>query len=86
MIVDVRTPEEFKSGHLADAVNIDYRSPDFKSNVDKLDRNKEYLIYCRSGARSAGATQMMLDLGFTRLHNLTGGITGWINAGYPTVP
>lgn len=86
MIIDVRTLEEFKSGHLADAVNIDYKSPDFRTNVDKLDRNKEYLIYCRSGARSAGAARVMLDLGFTRLHNLTSGITGWISAGYPTVP
>jgi rhodanese-related sulfurtransferase len=85
MIIDVRTADEFKSGHLAGAVNIDYRSPDFKSNIDQLDRHKEYLIYCRSGVRSAGAMQIMLDLGFSRLHNLITGILGWTGEGYPTV-
>lgn len=84
MIIDVRTADEFNSGHLANAVNIDYYSSDFKSNIAKLDRNKEYLIYCRTGVRGAAATQIMLDIGFTRVHNLTGGILEWTNAGYPT--
>jgi rhodanese-related sulfurtransferase len=85
VIIDVRTADEFKSGHLANAVNIDYYSPDFKSNINKLDRNKEYLIYCQTGIRGAAATQIMMDLSFTRLHNLSGGIVQWIDAGFPTV-
>jgi rhodanese-related sulfurtransferase len=85
IILDVRTADEFNSGHLAGAVNIDYYSPDFKANIDKLERKKEYFIYCRTGVRSAEATRIMLDLGFTRVHNLLGGITEWINAGYPVV-
>ena len=85
IIIDVRTADEFNSGHLAKAVNMDYSSSDFKSNVDKLDRNKEYLIYCQTGIRGAAATQIMLDLGFTKVHNLSGGIVQWLNAGYPTL-
>ncbi len=83
IILDVRTAEEFGSGHLANAVNLDYYSPDFKSNLGKLDRNKEYLVYCRTGARSTAATQIMADLGFTKVHNLSGGIVQWTNARYP---
>lgn len=83
IIVDLRTPDEFNSGYLANAVNIDYYSPDFKSNIDKLDRNREYLVYCRSGIRGAAATQIMIDLGFTKVYNLSGGIVQWIDAGNP---
>jgi rhodanese-related sulfurtransferase len=85
IIIDVRTPDEFNGGHLANAININYYSPEFKSNIDKLDRNKEYLIYCRTGVRGTGATQIMIDLGFTRVYNLAGGIVQWIDAGYPTL-
>jgi rhodanese-related sulfurtransferase len=85
IIIDVRTVDEFNSGHLADAVNIDYYSPDFKTNISKLDRNKDYLIYCRTGIRGTASTRIMLDLGFTRVHNLSGGIVEWISAGFPTV-
>ncbi len=83
-IIDVRTAGEFNGGHLAEAVNVDYYSPDFKSMVDKLNRNKEYLIYCQTGIRGRSATQIMLDMGFTKVHNLSGGIVEWMNAGYPT--
>jgi rhodanese-related sulfurtransferase len=85
IIVDVRTADEFSSGHLANAVNIDFYSPDFKSNIDKLDRNKEYLIYCRTGIRGAAAIKIMKELGFTRVYNLAGGIVQWIDAGYPVL-
>jgi len=83
IILDVRTPDEFDSGHLAKAVNLDYYEANFKSNLAKLDRNKEYLAYCRTGIRGAAATQIMLDLGFTKVHNLSGGIVQWISDGYP---
>jgi rhodanese-related sulfurtransferase len=85
IIIDVRTPDEFNGGYIAGAVNIDYYSSDFKDKIGQLDRKKEYLIYCRSGVRGAASVQIMLDLGFTRVHNLTGGIVQWINAGLPTV-
>jgi rhodanese-related sulfurtransferase len=85
IILDVRTPDEFNSGHLASAVNIDYYSSDFKDKIGQLDRNKEYLVYCRTGIRGASSVRIMLDLGFTKVQNLSGGIVEWVNAGYPTV-
>ena len=85
IIIDVRTADEFNSEHIANAINMDYYSPDFKSIVDKLDKNKQYLIYCRSGVRGTGATKIMLDIGFKDIYNLTGGIIRWIQDGSPTV-
>jgi rhodanese-related sulfurtransferase len=85
IIIDVRTATEFNNGHLAGAINIDFYSPDFKSSIDRLARNKEYLIYCLTGIRGAAAIRIMIDLGFNTVHNLSGGITQWMAAGYPTV-
>ncbi|MGB0526022.1 MAG: rhodanese-like domain-containing protein, partial [Flammeovirgaceae bacterium] len=58
-------------------ININFNSPDFISEVDELDKNKSYFIYCRSGARSANACMQMSTMGFTKLTNLQGGILGW---------
>ena len=69
MIIDVRTPAEFAGGHLDGAVNIDIQSPDFASQIDALDRNGSYVVYCRSGNRSGMAMAQMLDMGFTDVSN-----------------
>jgi phage shock protein E len=84
IIIDVRTADEFSGGQLTNAVDLDYYAPNFVSNVDKLDQNKKYLVYCQTGIRGAAATQILLDLGHTRVYNLMGGIVQWINAGYST--
>ena len=83
VILDVRTADEFNSGYIAGAINIDYYATEFKANIGKLDRNKQYLVYCRTGIRAAASVQIMLDLGFTQVQNLAGGITAWIQDGYP---
>jgi rhodanese-related sulfurtransferase len=85
VVLDVRTPEEYASGHLADAVNIDVRAADFSDKVGALDKNKSYLVYCRTGKRSLQATDIMKGLGFTDVTNLTGGITQWQADGGATV-
>jgi rhodanese-related sulfurtransferase len=82
VILDVRTPDEFNSEHLSKAINIDFYSPDFKSEVSKLERSKEYLIYCRTGIRGEAATRIMLEMSFSRVHNLTGGIVEWMAEGH----
>lgn len=69
MIVDVRTPAEFASGHLEGAINIDVRAADFDAQVDALDRDAEYLVYCRSGNRAGSAIDRMAAMGFTTLEN-----------------
>lgn len=85
VILDVRTASEFAAGHLAGAINIDFYQSDFKSKLSELARDKTYLLYCRTGVRSAKAVAIMDSLGFTRLYDLSGGITQWTQSGYPVV-
>lgn len=83
VVIDVRTPAEFAAGHLEGAVLVDYEAADFRDRVAELDRDASYLVYCRSGNRSAGARQVMEDLGFTDVVDVAGGITAWAGAGLP---
>ena len=82
VILDVRTPGEFSDGHIENAININYRSEDFRDEISKLERSKEYLIYCRTGNRSREALTIMTELGFRRVYHLAAGITEWIAEGY----
>jgi phage shock protein E len=70
VLVDVRTPSEFAAGHLDGAVNIDVQSPDFSQRIAALDPTATYLVYCRSGNRSAQAVSSMRAAGFTDLSDL----------------
>lgn len=70
VIIDVRTPEEFAGGHLDGAVNINLQSGVFEQEIAELPLDGEYLVYCRSGNRSAQAISIMQGLGFTDLTNL----------------
>lgn len=74
VIIDVRTPAEFAGGKLPGAKNIDIFSKDFANQIDKLDRDKTYLLYCRSGNRSGQACNIMAGRGFTKLYNMAGGV------------
>jgi rhodanese-related sulfurtransferase len=85
VVLDVRTPAEFMSGHLANAINIDIEGMQFNSDVSKLDKSKTYAVYCRSGRRSAIATDEMSKLGFKTLFNLEGGTGAWSAAGQTLV-
>jgi phage shock protein E len=69
VVVDVRTPEEFREGHLADAVLLDLTGGVFADQVGELDRDATYLVYCRSGNRSGQAVRMMADLGFVEVYD-----------------
>ena len=73
-ILDIRTPAEFAAGHLDGAQNIDFYSTTFQQELQKLDRDKTYVVYCRSGSRSKHAIQMMENLGFTSIVELDNGI------------
>lgn len=74
VILDVRTNEEFKQGAIKGAINLDLIGGTFKQEIVKMDKNKTYFVYCRSGNRSGQACKMMGDLGFKNLYNLSGGI------------
>ncbi len=73
ILLDVRTPAEAAAGKLENAKIIDFNSPDFAKSISKLDKEKSYFVYCRSGMRSASACRTMHEMGFTNLFNLTGG-------------
>lgn len=83
VVLDVRTPEEFSEGHLADAVNIDFYADDFGTILASLDKNVPYVLYCRSGNRSGTTAQEMRSLGFTEVYEVDGGIVSWLANGLP---
>jgi rhodanese-related sulfurtransferase len=85
IILDVRTPEEFNAGHIANAVNINMADSNFSNEVSKLDKNATVAVYCRSANRSAVATKEMAELGFTDMYDMQGGIIDWEAAGGPVV-
>ena len=73
VVLDVRTPEEFAAGHLEGAVNLDAQDPAFRDQVAELDRDGAYVVYCRTGNRSAAAAAVMEELGFDDVRTVTGG-------------
>ena len=78
VILDVRTVEEFESGYIKGALNMDIRGgADFIASVEALDKSKSYFVYCRSGARSGQACQLMSQMGFSAVYNLEGGVLAW---------
>lgn len=78
VILDVRTEQEFNDGSIPGALNIDiYKGQGFIYQVEELDKSKSYYIYCRSGARSGQACNIMQQLGFDSTYNLLGGIIEW---------
>ncbi|MFC2025303.1 rhodanese-like domain-containing protein [Chloroflexota bacterium] len=84
VILDVRTSEEVADGYIENAVNIDFYSETFRDELDKLDKNKTYLIYCRSGNRSGKARDIMTELNFKEVYNMLGGFVQWDADGLPT--
>ena len=78
VILDVRTQNEVDEGIIPDAKNIDiYEGQGFVDKVEKLDKSKNYYVYCRSGNRSGQACQIMDQLGFKNTYNLIGGMNEW---------
>jgi rhodanese-related sulfurtransferase len=74
VLIDVRTKEEFDSGHIENAINIDFQDPSFVSEIQKLDKDGQYFVYCRSGNRSAQAVSVMKKQGIKNIFELEGGI------------
>jgi rhodanese-related sulfurtransferase len=77
VIVDVRTPSEVAQGAIKDSINVDVSAPDFKGKIAGLDKEKTYMVYCRSGVRSVRACNIMSENGFKNLVNLQGGYQAW---------
>lgn len=80
-LVDVRTADEFASGHISGAVNMDWRGADFLAGIARLDKSQPVRLYCASGRRSAEAREALSKAGFRDVHDLEGGIAAWQAAG-----
>jgi len=81
-IIDVRTPPEFKAGHIDNAINIDWFGDDFEANVQKLDKTKPVFVYCKTNNRSPIAAQKLEELGFKTIYNMQGGLLKWDAEGF----
>lgn len=82
-LVDVRTPQEWNTGHIQGALHIDWFSDDFKSRIGELDKKKPVRLYCAAGGRSEDARNMLREMGFKEVLDLDGGMSAWKKAGAP---
>jgi len=80
-LIDVRTPQEYKDGHLKNAQNIDYKNQAFKDQISKLDKTKPVFVYCLAGGRSAVAAEILHENGFSEIYDMKGGYLKWTSAG-----
>ena len=80
-LIDVRTPEEFATGHIPGAINIDYRDPNFKQMLTEVDKSKPVAVYCKKGGRSNACSKIMRTEGFVKVFDLNGGISQWVFKG-----
>ena len=76
-LLDVRTPEEFSSGHIENATNVNWNGDDFVAKAENYDKSKPVFVYCKVGGRSAQAADKLAELGFKEIYNLDGGIMKW---------
>jgi rhodanese-related sulfurtransferase len=83
IIVDVRTREEYDSGHIEGAILIPVS--ELEGRINELSKEEELLIYCRTGNRSSNSVNILKANGYTKIFHMNDGIIGWIQAGYPTV-
>jgi rhodanese-related sulfurtransferase len=83
IIVDVRTREEYDSGHIEGAILIPVS--ELEGRINELSKEEELLIYCRTGNRSSNSVNILKANGYTKIFHMNDGIIAWIQAGYPTV-
>ncbi|MDV4111494.1 thioredoxin [Elizabethkingia anophelis] len=84
-LVDVRTPDEFRNGHLKNAMNIDWSADDFNEKSKALDKSKPVFVYCMSGPRSMAAAAKLKEMGFKNVYEMQGGMMKWRNTSLPEV-
>ncbi|HET6477996.1 MAG TPA: rhodanese-like domain-containing protein [Dehalococcoidales bacterium] len=85
IIIDLRSADEYASGHIEEAINLDYSSPDFARELDELDRNNVYLLCSQKDDVSGRVLDMMVGLGFAEVYNMVGGMERWERIRLPQV-
>jgi rhodanese-related sulfurtransferase len=80
VVLDVRTPNEFREGRLSGATLLDFHSSQFDNQLQQLDREKRYLVYCATGGRSAQVVKQMVNLEFANVYHMPVGLRGWVAA------
>ena len=81
ILVDVRTAEEYESGHIQDAINFDYYSESFQKEILSLDKSASIILYCRTQNRSTKTANYLKENGYKEINVLEGGITSWVKNG-----
>lgn len=80
-LIDVRTPQEYGTGHLANSRMIDFKGKDFREKMAQLDPTQPVMVYCAAGGRSTAAAALLEELGYPEIYELEGGINRWKEAG-----
>ena len=83
--MDVRTPEEVAAGSIEGAENIDFRAPGFEQAIGQLDKSKPIAVFCGAGGRSGKTSDLLVELGFEQIYDLSGGFGQWEAEGNPVV-
>ena len=83
VVIDLRTNDEFKAGHIAGAKNIDFLGGDFAQKIGELDKSKTYLVHCASGGRSTRSLEVFKAQKFSSILHLNEGFKAWAAAGKP---
>jgi rhodanese-related sulfurtransferase len=83
ILLDVRTPEEFKEGHIPEAINMDWENSKFKKQAEALDKSRTVFVYCYGGGRSSDAAAWLRKSGFERVLELKDGFADWEEKKYP---
>ena len=81
ILVDVRTAEEYESGHIQDAVNFDFYSESFQNDILTLDKSSSIILYCRTQNRSTKTANYLKENGYKQITVIVGGITSWVKNG-----
>ncbi len=85
VVIDVRTEEEYDREHIPRAINLNVQSSSFRRDIEPLNRDKTYILYCRAGNRSAEAMEIMNGAGFGKVAIIVGGFNAWRDSGLRTV-
>lgn len=83
VVLDLRTPEEFRAGHIAGATNVDYLAPGFEQRLNTLPKTQPYLVHCAAGGRSTKCLPLLREQHFRSIYHLDGGLKAWEKAGLP---